>query len=113
MPLVMLSPMYFLEGFLGQQFPPEINHPEIYYGFVGVTLAWQIGYLLIGLDPIRYRPFMLLGAFGKGSFVVSMALLVVQGRTPLSLALLVMPDALFVVLFLVAFRLTGRTSMPS
>jgi hypothetical protein len=106
--LVMLPPMYFLEGFLGRQFPPEINHPEIYYGFVGVTLAWQVGYLLIGLDPMRYRPFMLLGAFGKGSFVVSMAILVALGRTPMSLALLAMPDAIFVVLFLIAFQRVGR-----
>ena len=44
--------------------------------------------------------------------MVSIALLVAQGRMPLSLALLAMPDAIFVVLFLVAFRLTGRTGTP-
>ena len=33
-----------------------------------------------------------------------MMLLVALDRTPLSLALLVMPDAMFVVLFIIAFR---------
>ena len=66
--LVMLPPMYFLEDFYGRQVPPPIEHPELYYGFVGITLAWQLMYLLIAWDPRRYRPVMLVGAFGKGSF---------------------------------------------
>ena len=81
--LVMLPPMYFLEDYLGRQVPPPITHLEIYYGFVGVTLAWQIGYLVIATDPARYRPFMLLGALGKGSFAISTAILVALGRAPL------------------------------
>jgi hypothetical protein len=108
--LLVLTPMYFLEDFLGRQVPPPINHPEIYYGFVSVTLAWQIGYLLIGLDPPRYRPFMLLGAFAKGSFVLSTAMLAARERTSWGLILLVAPDAILAVLFVTAFRLTSRTS---
>ncbi|HVU86560.1 MAG TPA: hypothetical protein VHD36_04525 [Pirellulales bacterium] len=108
--LLILPPMYFLEDFLGRQVPPPITHPEIYYGFVSVTLAWQIGYLLIGIDPLRYRPFMLLGAFAKGSFVLSTALLVALERAPLGPSLVVLPDAIFAVLFVTAYRLTGTNA---
>ncbi len=104
-----LLALYFLEGILGRQLPPEINHPELYYGFVGVTLSWQIGYVLIGLDPLRYRPLMLLAAFAKGSFVAATLALVAAGRAPGALVPVVAPDAIFVVLFLLAFRITGSS----
>jgi hypothetical protein len=41
------------------------QQPEIYYGFAGVVLAWQVVFLLIAVDPLRYRPLMLLAAFGE------------------------------------------------
>jgi hypothetical protein len=103
-----LASMYFLEDFLGRQLPPAINHPEIYYGFVGVTLAWQIGYVMIGLDPLRYRPLMLLAAFAKGSFAVAVVALVALGQTPPVMVGIVAPDAVFAVLFILAFALTGN-----
>jgi len=51
--------MYFLEDRLGIEFPPATNHPEQYYAFVGVGLAWQLACLLIASDVRRYRPLML------------------------------------------------------
>jgi hypothetical protein len=39
--IVVLTPLYFLEGWLGRNAPPPITHPEFYYAFVGVALAWQ------------------------------------------------------------------------
>ena len=108
--LVILPPMYFLEGFYGRQIPPEINHPELYYGFVGVTLSWQIVYVLIGLDPLRYQPLMLLAALAKASFVAAVGVLVAMGRTAVGPALLVAPDLVFAALFIYAFVLTSRTA---
>jgi hypothetical protein len=98
-----LPPMFFLEDFYGRQMPPPITHPEFYYGFVGITLAFQILYLLIAWDPLRYRPIMLIGALGKASFFATIAVLVARGRAPLQPALLVVPDLVFAVLFVVAF----------
>ncbi len=57
--IVLLLPMYFLEGKIGRDFPPATNHPEQYYGFLGVALAWQLAFLLIARDPLRYRPLMI------------------------------------------------------
>ena len=51
--------MYFLREKLGQLFPPASNHPEQYYGFIGVALAWQFAFLLVASDVRRFRPLML------------------------------------------------------
>ena len=40
--ILALTPMYFLEDRIGRDFPPPIAHPEHFYGFVGVALAWQM-----------------------------------------------------------------------
>jgi hypothetical protein len=53
-----IAPLYFYESTLNRPDPPAITHPEWYYGFVGVTLAWQIAFLLISRDPRRYRPLL-------------------------------------------------------
>ncbi len=57
--ILVLLPMYFLEEKLGFAFPPATNHPEQYYAFIGVGLAWQLAFLLIASDVSRYRPLML------------------------------------------------------
>jgi hypothetical protein len=57
--LLVLLPMFFLEHKLGVAFPPATNHPEQYYGFIGVALAWQFAFLLIASDVRRYRPLIL------------------------------------------------------
>ncbi|MFZ1546715.1 MAG: hypothetical protein WAT12_06395 [Candidatus Nitrotoga sp.] len=57
--ILVLFPMFFLEHKLGIDFPPATNHPEQYYGFISVALAWQFAFLLIASDVHRYRPLML------------------------------------------------------
>jgi hypothetical protein len=108
--VVMIGPLYFLEERLGRDNPPPINHPEWYYGFVGVTLVWQFMYLLIGSDPVRYRPAMLAAGAAKGSYAVTLAFLFASDR----LAPVMLPsaalDAFWVALFLTAFVRTGRMS---
>ncbi len=63
--IIIMAPMYFLEERLGEDNPPAITHPEIYYGFVGVTLAWQLMFLVIAYDPIRFRLGMLPAIFER------------------------------------------------
>ena len=57
--LVVLVPQYFLEQKVGLDYPPAITHPEYFYGFLGVAIAWQVAFLIIGQDPQRFRPMML------------------------------------------------------
>lgn len=63
-----LLPQYFLEAKTGRDFPPAITHPEYYYGFIGVALAWQVVFLIVARDPTRYRPLMLAGVLEKAAF---------------------------------------------
>ena len=46
--ILIIAPFYFIETQIGLDMPPAITHPEYYYGFIGVTLAWQVGFLLSG-----------------------------------------------------------------
>ena len=66
--IIVLFPMYFLENKIGLDFPPAINHPEHYYGFIGVALAWQLAFLMIARDPVRFRPLMI-PAIVRNNFV--------------------------------------------
>ena len=104
--MFVVPPLFFLEGYLGRNFPPEITHPEFYYGFTGAVFSWQLIYLLIACDPLRYRPLMLLGALCKASFAIAVFTLVAQGRTPLGPSLLVLGDVILTPLFVWAFWLT-------
>jgi hypothetical protein len=48
------------------------QQPEIYYGFAGLGVAWQIVFLLIASDPLRYRPLMLISASCEKFFFAGM-----------------------------------------
>lgn len=80
--LVMLAPMLFAEGYINRENPPEITHPEFFYGFIGVGLAWQVVFLIIASDPLRYRPLMFASLIEKFSFVGACVVLHLAGRIP-------------------------------
>lgn len=85
--LLVLAPQYFLEGRYGRDFPPPVNHPEHYYGFVGLALVWQLAFLLVARDPARYRPLMIVAVLEKLSFGLAVPVLYFMGRVaPLVLA---------------------------
>ncbi|HEX6124524.1 MAG TPA: hypothetical protein VFZ23_04055, partial [Pyrinomonadaceae bacterium] len=56
--ILVLVPLYFMLEQTGVDNPPPVTHPEFYYGFIGVALSFQIVFLIIATDPIRYRPLM-------------------------------------------------------
>ena len=78
--LIVVLPMYLLEDKTGRDFPPAITHPEYYYGFIGVTVAWQILFLILSKDPIRYRLMMIPAILEKASFGVAIIVLFLQER---------------------------------
>lgn len=112
--LIVLLPMYFTEEKTGRDFPPPITHPEYYYGFVGVTAAWQVLYLFISTDPIRYRLMMIPPMLAKTSFVVACAILYLQQRVSGVILGASMVDLALVILFLLAYLKTPKmtTSAP-
>lgn len=105
--LVVLAPLYFMENRLAEDMPPPIAHPEYFYGFVGVALAWQVAFLFIGADPVRYRPLMLPSMFEKASYVAAASALYFQGRLPDPLLLTLFADLVWGLMFLAAWLKTG------
>jgi hypothetical protein len=78
--LLAILPMYFLEGRIGRDQPPAITHPEFFYGFLGVAVAWQLAFLVIARDPVRYRPLMIPAVLEKATYGVATVVLFVGGR---------------------------------
>ena len=85
--LLVLVPQYFPEGRYGRDFPPPVGHPEHYYGFIGLAVAWQVVFLMIARDPVRYRPVMIAAVLEKLSFGMAVVILFALSRVaPLLLA---------------------------
>ena len=111
--LVIVTPMYFLESRIGQDQPPPITHPEFFYGFIGVTLAWQVLFLIIATDPIRFRPAMLAAMVEKITYAVAVPVLYAQHRVAPVAVVFAGIDAVLLVLFIVAYLRTGAARATS
>jgi hypothetical protein len=77
--LLILPPLY-LEPMAATQTTPPATHVVFYYGFLGIALAWQLAFLVIATNPVRYRPLMLVAVLEKVAFVASAGFLYSQGR---------------------------------
>src|SRR3954453_14606954 len=104
--LLVLLPMYFLEGRIGRDTPPPITHPEFFYGFLGGAVAWQAAFLAIARDPVRFRPLMLPAVLEKASFGLPAIALWLGGRLAASMLAAGLIDLALGVLFTVAFLRT-------
>lgn len=104
--VVALLPQYALEARIGRDFPPPITHPEHFYGFVGVALAWQVLFVVIARDPVRFRPAMPVAVLEKLAFGGAAVVLFLQGRLHAAILGAGLVDLVLAALFLAAFRLT-------
>jgi hypothetical protein len=107
--LLVLVPQYFLEGRTGRDFPPAITHPEYFYGFVGIAVAWQLAFLVIARDPVRYRPLMPVAVVEKLAFGVPAMVLYATGRLSGQMLGAGLIDLTLGAFFIAAFR---RTQEP-
>lgn len=101
--LVLLVPFYFLEDRIGQDTPPAITHPEFFYGFVGLGVAWQIAFLCVAVDPVRYRLMMIPSMVEKFAFAIAVGVLFLKDRVPTTLVGFGSIDLMLGVLFVVAW----------
>ena len=111
--LIVLLPQYFLENRIGIEQPPAITHPEFFYGFICVTVAFQIVFLVISRDPVRYRPLMLVSLVEKFPFVIAIAVLYLQSRVGWQMAAAAAIDAFWGVMFLVSYVKTRAAQTTS
>lgn len=106
--LIVLVPLYFMEAQIGRDYPPPITHPEYYYGFIGVAVAWQLAFLVVSRDPVRYRLLMLSAIVEKASFGIAVAVLYLQHRVSSFMFGAAMVDSFLGVLFIVVFFKTPK-----
>ena len=104
--LIVMLPQYFLEARIGRDAPPPITHPEFFYGFIGVTIAWQVVFLIISRDPQRYRTLMIAAVLEKVLFVIAAAVLFAQNRIAGTVLVPAGIDLVLGVLFVISFLKT-------
>lgn len=101
--LIVLVPQYFTEARTGRDYPPAITHLEFYYGFLGVAICWQVAFLVISKDPLRYRAMMLASILEKITFGVAVVVLFLQQRTSSMTLGFAIIDLIFAALFTLAY----------
>jgi hypothetical protein len=109
--LLVITPLYFMFDLIGEKDPPPITHPGFFYGFVGITLAWQVAFIVIATDPVRLRPLMIPSILEKVSWSTAVFVLVLQGRMHQSDLVFAGTDLLLGVLFMIAFFKTRARSV--
>jgi hypothetical protein len=104
--LIVMPPLYLAEVGLMIQGQPLLERPETHYGFVGVTLVFQLIFLTIARDPSRYRPLMPLCVLEKLVFALAVWPLFLVGRAPAFLTVFATIDLVLAALFVAAWRRT-------
>jgi len=107
--IVVLTPLFFLVDVTGRAYAPPASYPHFFYGFLSVAMAWQIAFLIIGSNPLRFRPLMIPSIVEKVGFVVVAAVLYSKARISADEAMVAAPDLLLAVLFSAAFVMIDRT----
>lgn len=108
--VAVLTPLYWLRDVTGRVYPVPTESPQFFYGFFAVALTWQLAFLAIAWNPIRLRPFMILGVIEKLGYVLTLAVLYGQARIPVEDAMAAVPDLLLGVMFVLAFVKTPAVS---
>jgi len=107
--IAVLTPLFFLVDITGRPYAAPRDHPHFYYGFLAVAMAWQLAFLVIGSNPVRYRLLMIPAFIEKAGYIVTTTVLYGQGRISADEAGTAIPDSVLLVLFVVAFLKTSRT----
>jgi hypothetical protein len=105
--LLVLLPQYFLEAKTGRDFPPAITHPEYYYGFIGVAPSWQVLFLILARDPVRYRSMMIPAVLEKATFGIAAIVLFLLSKVSTVMLVFGIVDLILGALFVVAYAKTG------
>lgn len=106
--IIALVPQYFFEKQIGIDSPPPITHPEYFYGFIGVALAFQVVFLIIARDPVRFRAIMPAAVLEKVAFVIPTFYLYFNGLAPWQITAGAAIDLVLAAFFTIAFVRTPK-----
>ena len=106
--IAVLTPLFFLVDVTGRPYPAPTDYPHFYYGFLAVAMAWQLAFLVIGRDPVRFRPMMIPAVCEKAFYVISLLTLYTKGSIEAGQLAVGGPDLLLGCLFVSAFVKTRK-----
>jgi len=95
--LISTIPLLFAEKTMG------VRQPEFFYGFVFLNICWQIGYLFLASNPVRYRLIMIPAFLAKASGAIALPWLYLLDRVSGQWVVIGAVDGVFAILFLIAF----------
>jgi hypothetical protein len=101
--ILVMTPLFFLVDITGTHYAAPETYPHFFYGFLTVTMAWQFAFLVIGSDPVRYRPLMLPCMLEKAGYLVALVWLHLEGRVSPAVMSTGVPDLILLALFVAAF----------
>ena len=101
--LLVLVPLFFMFDGSGVEPRQSFTYPQAYFGFLCVTLAWQLAFWIIGSDPLRFRPLMIPSMIEKFGFVLALSVLYALGRVGARELSPALPDLVLGVLFVAAY----------
>ena len=104
--ITVLTPLFWHVDLTGRRYSVPAEHPDFFYGFLAVAMAWQIAFLVIGIDPARFRPLMIPAIVEKLGYVSVLTVLYSRARISAIDAQAAVPDLLLAILFVVAFVIT-------
>jgi hypothetical protein len=96
--VLLLGALYFVDT-------SHVSTPaaaQFYFGFLAVTMAWQIAFLMIASDPVRFRPLMIPAILEKFFYIVTIVVLYLGRRVGTAELLTIVPDSVLGGLFVVA-----------
>lgn len=107
--LLVSIPQFFMLTQFGQDNPPALNHTEFYFGFFGLVVVFQLFFLVLATDPVKYRAFFPIAWLEKLSFgLVIVGLLASGTEVPQPILLGAVIDQVLLVLFVIAWLRTPR-----
>jgi hypothetical protein len=105
--IVVLVPPLFLESQYGRNYPPPVTHPEFFYGFFALGIAWQILFFILATDPIKYHAMMIPAMLEKTGYPLALIFLHLHNRIVPRMFALGSLDWIFLILFAISYAKTG------
>jgi hypothetical protein len=105
--IAVLTPLYWLVDITGRRYTPPADYPHFFYGFLSVALAWQVAFLIIGINPLFFRAVMIPSILEKFGWGLTLSVLYARSRITAIDAQAAIPDLMLGILFVAAFVKTG------
>jgi hypothetical protein len=103
-PMLLAYPL--VSRVLGLEGPPTVW----FHIAAAIIIVFGYAYACIARDPVKYRPYVALGAIAKTAFVIVIYVHWLKGTAPTPVALLVSADLVFALLFAAHLRASPGTA---